>query len=130
MAAAAALLLAGCEITRVYVGTPLVIDPATVITIGETTAAEVLQVFGAPDLLERRTKGDVFTYRYIRRNERTITIEEPVITNTELYTYTEVMEDSERLVVLFDRDGVVSGYGFRTGLAGLDRSVLPSISRD
>jgi hypothetical protein len=122
-----ATALTACQVVNVYVGTPVAIDPATVITIGETTTGQVLQIFGAPDEIDRRVNGDVFTYSYMRRNERTISIEEPVVTNTQIYTYTTIVETRERLVVLFDRDGTVTGFGYRNGLEAAERPLLPSL---
>jgi hypothetical protein len=119
LARAAVLLLtlavaAGCQITHLAVGSELQGDPAK-ISIGETTMGQVLEQFGAPERIQRQSRGDVFIYRFLKRDSRTLSIEEPVITNTELYTYTEIREDSDRLVVLFDSSGLVTGYGFQRG---------------
>jgi outer membrane protein assembly factor BamE (lipoprotein component of BamABCDE complex) len=130
LVAAVAATVTACQVVKVYIGSPITTDPATVITVGETTSADVLTVFGAPDEIDRRVNGDVFTYLYVRRNERTISIEEPVVTNTEIYTYTEVIENSERLVVLFDANGVVTGYGYRNGIGAVDRPLLSGTPDD
>jgi hypothetical protein len=110
----AALGLAGCQIVKLSVGSQLRADPSS-IKVGESTMAQVLSTFGAPERIQRQTRGDVFIYRYMRRDTRTLTIEEPVVTDVELYTYTRIREDSDRLVVLFDGNGVVTGYGYQPG---------------
>jgi len=110
----ALLGLTACEVVKMQVGSELRADPAT-IKIGQTTMPEVLELFGAPEKVQRRSRGDVFVYSYWRRDSRKLTLEEPVVTNTELYTYKVIREDSNRLVVIFDEEGVVTGYGHRTG---------------
>jgi len=112
--------VSGCQIVKVYEGAALRADPARIV-IGETTLADVLQEFGAPARIQRRADGDVLTYRYNRQDSRTLTIEEPVVTNTELFTYTTIREDSELLVVLLDPGGVVRAVGYRDGASALDR---------
>ena len=105
----ASLGLGGCQITKLSVGSALRADPAS-IKVGESTMAEILASFGAPERIQRQSRGDVFIYRYMKRDSRTLTLEEPVVTNLELYTYTRIREDSDRLVVLFDH-GAVQGAG-------------------
>ena len=109
-----ALLAAGCRVIRLSVGSELRADPA-MLKVGQSTIAQVLEAFGAPEHIQRQSRGDVFIYRYLRRDTRTVNIEEPVVTNTELYTYTTIREDSDRLVVLFDDQGIVTGYGYQRG---------------
>ena len=116
---ALALWLSGCQVVRVYRGAALRADPEQVV-VGETDMGAVLRIFGAPTRIQRQRGGDVFFYRYTRQDTRTLSIEEPVITNTELFTYTEIREDSELLVVLFDDQGIVRGLGYRNGAAPLD----------
>lgn len=108
------LSVAGCQITKLSVGSELRADPQA-IKIGESTMADVLTTFGAPERIQRQTRGDVFIYRFLRRDTRTLTIEEPVVTDIELYTYTRIREDSDRLVVLFDPQGIVTAYGYQPG---------------
>ena len=110
----AALGLTGCQIIKLSVGSQLRADPS-VIQIGQSTMGEVLATFGAPERIQRQSRGDVFIYRYLRRDTRTLTLEEPVVTDLELYTYTRIREDSDRLVVLFDDKGVVTAYGYQPG---------------
>ena len=117
-AAGAALLtlaLASCTIVHVYKGARLRADPSQIVA-GQTTMGDVLQLFGAPTNIQRRPGGDVFVYTYLRRDVRELEIEEGFVTNIEILTYTTINEKSDRLVVLFDRDGVVveRGYAFDT----------------
>jgi hypothetical protein len=124
-ASLAALLLASCTITREYRGSPLRADPASEIQAGVTGMADVLRVFGPPDRILRHVAGEVFVYRFQRRNGETLVIEEPVITNWELFSYSRVRDKEDRLVVLFDRDGRVSSYGYVRGTAELDGEDAP-----
>ena len=110
----------GCQIVKIYEGAALRADPAS-IEVGVTDMGTVLELFGAPTRIQRQRSGDVFFYRYMRQDSRKLTIEEPVLTNLELYSYTEVREDSESLVVLFDERGLVRGFGYRDGAGALDR---------
>jgi outer membrane protein assembly factor BamE (lipoprotein component of BamABCDE complex) len=119
-AALAALLLAGCTITRVYVGTPLRADPDLEIQPGVTSMQEVLTVFGPPQRILRHSAGDVFVYSFRRENSETLVIEEPVITDLELFTYSRTREKEDRLVVLFDGEGRVRSFGYQHGTAELD----------
>lgn len=116
-----ALALAGCTITRTYVGVPLAVDPGSAIEPGETDKAGVLRAFGAPERILRHVDGDVFLYRYVRKNQETLAIEEPVITNLKLFTYTRSVEREDRLVVLFDAEGLVSAFGYVRGTAEFDK---------
>jgi len=113
-------VLTACEVVQVYKGSALPANPVTIV-VGQTHIAEVLQNFGPPDKIQRQRGGDVFIYRYTRLDSRTLSIEEPVVTNTELYTYTVVREDSELLVVMFDDREIVRGVGYRDGADALDR---------
>jgi outer membrane protein assembly factor BamE (lipoprotein component of BamABCDE complex) len=118
--ALAALALTACTITRDYIGSPLRADPAVEIHPGSTDMADVLRTFGAPDRILRHAAGDVFVYRYRRSNTEVLAIEEPVITNTEIFTYSRTREKEDRLVVLFDREGRVRSFGYLHGTAELD----------
>jgi outer membrane protein assembly factor BamE (lipoprotein component of BamABCDE complex) len=114
------VLLAGCTVIREYVGTPLRADPARMIHPGLTDMAEVLRVFGPPDRIVRHAAGDVFVYRFRRRNSETFVLEEPVITNFEFFSYSRTREKEDRLVVLFEADGRVRSFGHLRGTADLD----------
>jgi hypothetical protein len=118
--AGALLLGSACAITRVYVGTALPTHPTTALTPGVATRADVLRELGAPDQVLRHTNGDVFIYRYNRKNEDVFTIEEPVITDLQLFQYTRVDEREDRLIVIFDAAGVVDAYGYHRGTEEID----------
>jgi hypothetical protein len=109
------LALGGCAIGRVYRGSPIQGDPETDIRPGITDRAEILSVFGAPDRIVSRPAGEVFIYRFTRENSRSFTIEEPVITNFKLFSYSVVEEREDRLVVLFEPGGTVESYGYLKG---------------
>jgi outer membrane protein assembly factor BamE (lipoprotein component of BamABCDE complex) len=110
-----AALITGCTIVRVYIGSEIRPDAHAQIFPGKTTKSQILDVFGPPDRIARQAEGDVFVYRFVRRNTDTFKIAEPVITNLELFTYSRVEEKDDRLIVLFDRDGLVESYGYRQG---------------
>lgn len=110
----------GCTIVRTYVGNELPPMADGRIVPGTTTKAEVLRELGPPDRLVRQYEGDVFVYAYIRRNESSFDLEEPVFTRLRIFSFTKNQEKSDRMVVLFDRSGVVTGVGFRRGTEQLD----------
>ena len=116
----ALLVLCGCIIIREYDGTPLRADPALELRPGVTGMADVLSIFGPPDRIVRQSAGDVFIYRFQRRNSETFVIEEPVITDFQLFRYSRTREKEDRLVVLFGGDGRVQGFGYQRGTAELD----------
>lgn len=121
LASLAALALAsGCTIVRTYVGNELPAVPDGQLVPGTTTKADVLRDLGPPDRLVRQYEGDVFVYAYVRRNESSLELQEPVFTRLRIFSYTKEQEKSDRMVVLFDRAGVVTGVGFRRGTEQLD----------
>jgi hypothetical protein len=113
-------LSTGCIVVRTYVGNELPADSDGQLVPGTTTKADVLRDLGPPDRLVRQYEGDVFVYAYIRRNESTFLLEEPVFTHLTIFSYTKEQEKSDRMVVLFDRSGILSGVGFRRGTEQLD----------
>lgn len=115
------LCLCGCTIVREYVGAPLRADPGHEIRPGITGMAEVLEIFGPPDRIVRDTTGDVFVYRFQRRNSETFVIEEPLITQFEFFRYSRTREKEDRLVVLFETDGRVQSFGYQRGTSEFDR---------
>jgi outer membrane protein assembly factor BamE (lipoprotein component of BamABCDE complex) len=102
---------------RTSIGSPVREDAPSVLVVGETSKAQVLASFGPPDLIVRQLDGDVFVYRFLRRNTNTFTLEEPVFTNFTFFTYTRSTEKDDRLSILFDARGVVSSFGLRRGTA-------------
>lgn len=119
--ALALTLVSACTIQRAYLGNAVNPMPDGTAVVGQTTKREILEVLGPPDKILRQYDGDVFVYAYVRRNETSITIEEPVITNLTIFSYEKSQEKSDRMVVLFDRSGVLSGFGFRRGTDQLER---------
>lgn len=109
--------ITGCTIGRVYVGSELQTNPSEKIIPGQTTKSQVLEFFGAPELIQRQHDGDVFVYTYLRRNHSKLAIKEPVVTNMQIFTYSKTEEKRDNLVILFDREGIVKNYGlqYRTG---------------
>lgn len=123
---AAALLVAGalgaasgCTITRVYVGVPVELEAVSLLVPGRTSKGEVLRTLGAPDGIVRQFDGDIFVYRYLRRNTATFQLEEPVITNLEIFSYTRSHQRHDSIVVLFDEQGTVREVGVAEGTEGL-----------
>lgn len=119
IALACALSGVSCTIVKVYRGSKLKGNPAAIVA-GQTTMADVLAQFGAPSRIQRRVDGDVFVYAYVRRDSMEIAVEESFVTNTELFNYTTIEEKSDRLIVLFDAEGVVRARGFAFGTRELD----------
>src|SRR4030042_1890627 len=93
----------GCTIGRVYMGSEIREDPKKRIEMGLTTKAEVLEIFGPPDLIQRQSEGGVFVYAYVRKNSTKFTVEEPLITNITFFEYTRIQEKKDSLVILFDK---------------------------
>lgn len=116
----ALLLGSACTIGRTYVGAEIREEPAQRIQAGRTSRAEVLQVFGPPDRILRRANGDVFVYLFERTNSTSFTIEEPVFTNFQLFSWSKVQRKSDRLTIFFDGDGTVTSFGHRRGTQELE----------
>ena len=90
------MLITGCTIGRVYVGSELQYNPSEKIVSGQTTKSQVLEMFGAPDLIQRQHDGDVFVYVYLRRNYSKLAIQEPVVTHIQIFTYSNIQEKKDR----------------------------------
>lgn len=118
--ALACLALAGCTIGRQYIGSELPRDPQVVLEVGKSTKADALRELGPPERLVRQYDGDVFVYAFVRRNSSSFAIEEPVLTNLTIFAWSKTQEKSDRLVLIFDRDGVLTGYGYRRGTEELE----------
>jgi hypothetical protein len=80
----------------------------------------VLRDLGPPDRLVHQFEGDMFVYAYIRRNEGTFLLEEPVFTHLTIFSYTKEQEKTDRMVVLFDRAGTLTDVFVRRGTEQLD----------
>jgi hypothetical protein len=107
-----------CTIQRTYLGSEILADPYEMVVVGASTKPQVLAHFGPPDRIVRQRDGDVFVYRYAQRNGFQLEIEEP-FSGIEIFTWDRVQEKSDRLLVFFDRNGLVSAFGFRRGRAEL-----------
>ena len=117
--AVASASLSACTLTRTRVGSPLPAElPA--LTPGVVDMADVLAQLGAPTRISRGPSGHIFVYLHRRIHSDTFTIEEPVVTNLVLFSYTDRDEREDRLVVLFDADGKVLGSGVHRGVPELD----------
>jgi len=117
---ALAMVLGACTIGRDFVGNSLRADPREVLKPGETTIAEVMEIFGAPDRIQRRYDGEIFVYHFVRGNHSTLRLEEPVITGITFFTYSKHQLKSNRLTLFFDEDDVLTSFGYTEGLEELD----------
>jgi len=109
------ILTSGCVIGRVYLGSEIPTDLQNKITVGATTKSDVLRICGPPDNVRRQYDGDVFIYRYFRRNSSVLNIIEPVFTRLTIFSYSRVQQKADSLVILFDKDGVVKNFGYHEG---------------
>jgi outer membrane protein assembly factor BamE (lipoprotein component of BamABCDE complex) len=109
------ILLWGCSIGRIYVGSEIRHDPKEKIKTGSTTKSEILEIFGPPDRIQKQYDGDIFVYAYLRKNSSKFTIEEPYLTNLTLFQYSRIQQKKDALVILFDKEGVVKNYGYQKG---------------
>ena len=109
------VLTCGCVIGRVYMGSEIPAGLQDKITVGATTKSDVLKICGPPDTVRRQYDGDVFIYRYFRRNSSVLNIIEPVFTRLTIFSYSRVQQNDDSLVVLFDKDGVVKNFGYHQG---------------
>jgi hypothetical protein len=105
---------AACTFERTYLGSEILSNPHETVVVGSSTKPQVLAFFGPPDRIVRQREGDVFVYRYAQRNGFQIQIEEP-FSGIEIFTWDRVQEKSDRLLVFFDRQGLVSAFGYRQG---------------
>lgn len=117
---ALALLCGACTIGRDYVGNKLRSNPDAVLRPGQTTLAEVLQLFGAPDKIQRRHDGDILTYRYVRQNTSELDLQEPVVTGITVFVYTKHQLKANRLTLFFDDEGKLTAFGYTRGVNELD----------
>lgn len=125
--------LGGCvSIGRQYDGTPLPLEKLDQVKLGASTRQDVLAVFGAPSLVQRREIeglisglagryqgedltlrldpalfNDVYVYEYRRVNRLGVL--------TGIVNYVRSDEKSDRIVFFFDREGRVAGFGVVRG---------------
>jgi hypothetical protein len=116
----AAHAASGCIITRSYMGNQLPTVVEGELVPGITTKADVLRSVGPPDRIVRQYDGDVYVYAYVRRNVNTLYLAEPVFTHLTIFEYTKEQEKSDRLVVMFDRAGLLVSVGVQHGTQALE----------
>ena len=107
------ILIFGCTLGRVYVGSEIRDDPKEKIKIGSTTKGEILETFGPPERIQKQYDGDIFVYAYYRKNSTKLSLREPYFTKLTLFHYTRIQQKKDGLVILFDKDGVVKNYGYQ-----------------
>jgi hypothetical protein len=117
---ALSLACGACIIGRDYVGNELRANPETVLHPGVTTLAEALQIFGAPDRIQRRHNGDILLYRYVRQNSSSLHLQDPVVTGVTFFVYTKEQQKANRLTLFFDEQGKLTAYGYSGGMDELD----------
>ena len=117
---ALALACGACTIGRDYVGNTFRSDPNAVLHPGTTTIAQALELFGAPEKIQRRKNGDILIYRFVRENTSELEIEDPIVTGITVFVYTKHQLKANRLTMFFDDQGVLTTYGYTTGLNELE----------
>jgi hypothetical protein len=123
LAVALALACAGCTIGRDYVGNTFRADPEVVLTPGRTTIAQALEMFGAPERIQRRRTGDILIYRFVRQNTSELEIRTPsigVVPSYRFFTYTKRQLKADRLALFFDDAGTLTSFGFTGGVDELE----------
>jgi hypothetical protein len=120
LAVTLALLCSACTIGRDYVGNTVRSDPRGVLEPGVTTLAEALELFGAPEKIQRRRNGDVLIYRFVRENTSELELEEPVVTGITFFVYQKHQLKANRLTLFFDDAGILTAYGHTDGVNELD----------
>ncbi len=120
LAVALALLCGACTIGRDYVGNALRSDPHVVLEPGVTTIKQTLEMFGAPEKIQRRHDGDVLIYRFVRQNTSELELQEPVVTGITVFVYTKHQLKADRLTLFFDDAGTLTAFGYTGGVSELD----------
>ena len=114
LAVTLALACGACTIGRDYVGNALRSDPDSVLQLGQTTIAQALEMFGAPERIQRRRHGDILIYRFVRQNTSELEIRTPsigVVPSYRFFTYTKRQLKADRLALFFDENDVVLYFG-------------------
>lgn len=102
------ILLPGCRLYHETVGRPLP-ENLSGLKTGETTKAEALAVLGAPDSVQRQFDGDLYLwYQADNWSERLLLV--PLLP---IYDRTRGETRTDRLSLLFDRDGILRGLGLQ-----------------
>ena len=82
---------------------------------GKTMKGDILTLFGAPSQILSQTDGDIFIYEYKRENSTELEISSPLVAvggSVTFFTYTKNDSKSDSLVILFDRAGIVTSFGY------------------
>ena len=120
---ALALSCGACTIGRDYIGNTLRSDPRAVLKPGVTTIAQALDLFGAPDKIQRRHDGDALIYRFVRQNESQLVIRTPgigVVPSYTFFPYTKRQLKAGRLTLFFDDAGTLTAFGYSPGVTELE----------
>jgi hypothetical protein len=123
LAVALALACGACTIGRDFVGNSLRSDPRHTLRPGVTTVAQALEMFGAPERIQRRRGGDILIYRYVRQNTSELEIRTPsigVVPSYRFFTYTKRQLKLNKLTLFFDQAGRLEAYGYTGGVNELD----------
>jgi hypothetical protein len=124
LSVALALACGACTIGRHYVGNSLRSDPHVVLTPGQTTLPQVLEMFGAPERLQRRRSGDILIYRFVRLNNTELEIETPSfipgVPSITLFIYQKRQLKADRLTLFFDDEGTLTTFGYSGGVNELE----------
>jgi hypothetical protein len=115
-----ALVCGACTIGRDYVGNTFRSDPNVVLHPGVTTLAQALELFGAPEKIQRRRNGDILIYRFMRENTSELELEDPVVTGITFFVYTKHQLKANRLTMFFDDRGILTAFGFTDGVNELE----------
>ena len=99
------LSVAGCTMSRLYGGAPLPAEQVERLR-RNMSKVEVLELLGPPDSLGRRLQGSVFIYRYRTGNNLGV---EMSLGSTE-FEYLSIDRKTDRLVVFFDKQGLVTDF--------------------
>jgi hypothetical protein len=128
-----ALLASGCvTIGRQYEGARVPTEKLAELRVGETTKSDILTLFGAPTLIERRDiEGLLSGYatRY-RGDDLTVKLDPALFNDVYIYEYRRVnrmlvftgifnwaksVDKSDRLAFFFEPDGRLAGFGLTEG---------------
>ena len=110
-AACACACATGCTIGRVRRGAPVPVRPDAVLSVGTSTKADVLRELGAPDTVQRQWDGDLFAYRYHAEDLERLDIAWPYGVDVDVFSWYDIDERHDTLLVFFDREGVVRAMG-------------------
>jgi hypothetical protein len=134
---ALACLASGCvALGRQYEGATLQTDKLAGLQVGTTTKGDILTLFGAPTVIQRRDIEGLLTTLAVRYQgqELTVKLDPALFDDIYIYEYRRVnrtfvfvgvfswassVDKSDRLVFFFDPDGKLAGYGLTEGIKEL-----------